>query len=132
MQTAREYNFDGLVGPSHNYAGLSFGNVASSGNVRSVSNPKLAALQGLAKMRALAARGFGQALLPPHGRPDFRLLRSLGFSQARMAVEEGVLFSVVELSTQFRRPARLDDALEVRSTVGDGALFMLRLPLEVA
>ena len=80
MYNAREYNFDGLVGPSHNYAGLSFGNVASSGNVRSVSNPKQAALQGLAKMRALAARGFGQALLPPHGRPDFRVLRSLGFS----------------------------------------------------
>ncbi len=47
-------------------------------------------------------------------------LRSLGFSQARMAVEEGVLFSVVELTTQFRRPARLDDALEVRSTVALG------------
>ena len=27
--TAREYNFDGLVGPTHNYAGLSHGNVAS-------------------------------------------------------------------------------------------------------
>ena len=80
MHAAREYNFDGLVGPSHNYAGLSFGNVASSGNVNSVSNPKQAALQGLAKMRALAARGFGQALLPPQGRPNFRLLRSVGFA----------------------------------------------------
>ncbi|HYD96827.1 MAG TPA: N-succinylarginine dihydrolase [Noviherbaspirillum sp.] len=80
MQTAREYNFDGLVGPSHNYAGLSFGNVASSNNVNSVSNPKEAALQGLAKMRALAQRGFAQALLPPQDRPNFRLLRSLGFT----------------------------------------------------
>ena len=79
MQTAREFNFDGLVGPSHNYAGLSFGNVASFNNVKSASNPKLAALQGLAKMRALAARGFGQGLLPPQARPNFRLLRSLGF-----------------------------------------------------
>ncbi|MGZ5183444.1 MAG: N-succinylarginine dihydrolase, partial [Ramlibacter sp.] len=77
---AREYNFDGLVGPSHNYAGLSFGNVASFSNVRSASNPRQAALQGLAKMRALAARGFGQALLPPQARPNFRLLRRLGFS----------------------------------------------------
>jgi succinylarginine dihydrolase len=76
---AREFNFDGLVGPSHNYAGLSFGNVASSSNVKSASNPKQAALQGLAKMRALAARGFGQAVLPPQMRPDFRLLRSIGF-----------------------------------------------------
>ena len=80
MQTAREFNFDGLVGPSHNYAGLSFGNVASFSNVKSASNPKQAALQGLAKMRALAARGFAQALLPPQARPNFRLLRSIGFS----------------------------------------------------
>jgi succinylarginine dihydrolase len=80
METAREYNFDGLVGPSHNYAGLSFGNVASFSNVKSASNPKQAALQGLAKMRALAARGFAQALLPPHARPDFRLLRRIGFT----------------------------------------------------
>jgi succinylarginine dihydrolase len=80
MQTAREYNFDGLVGPSHNYAGLSFGNVASFSNVKSASNPKQAALQGLAKMRALAARGFAQALLPPHARPNFRMLRKIGFT----------------------------------------------------
>ncbi len=79
MQTAREFNFDGLVGPSHNYAGLSFGNVASSDNVKSESNPKQAALQGLAKMRSLAARGFAQALLPPQARPNFRLLRTVGF-----------------------------------------------------
>jgi succinylarginine dihydrolase len=78
--SAREFNFDGLVGPSHNYAGLSFGNVASFSNVKSASNPKLAALQGLGKMRALAARGFGQALLPPQDRPNFRLLRSIGFT----------------------------------------------------
>ena len=77
---AREFNFDGLVGPSHNYAGLSFGNVASFSNVKSASNPRQAALQGLAKMRALAARGFAQALLPPQARPNFRLLRSIGFA----------------------------------------------------
>ena len=79
MHTTREFNFDGLVGPTHNYAGLSFGNVASFNNVKSTSNPKQAALQGLAKMRALAARGFAQAVLPPQLRPDFRLLRSIGF-----------------------------------------------------
>ncbi|MCA1248178.1 N-succinylarginine dihydrolase [Massilia sp. MS-15] len=80
MRTAREYNFDGLVGPSHNYAGLSFGNVASFSNVRSASNPRQAALQGLAKMRALAARGFAQAVMPPQARPNLRLLRRIGFS----------------------------------------------------
>jgi succinylarginine dihydrolase len=77
---AREFNFDGLVGPTHNYAGLSFGNVASFNNVKSASNPKEAALQGLAKMRSLAARGFGQALLPPQARPNLRLLREIGFT----------------------------------------------------
>jgi succinylarginine dihydrolase len=80
MQTAREYNFDGLVGPSHNYAGLSFVNVASSNNLNTISNPKEAALQGLAKMHALAKRGFAQAVLPPQGRPNFSLLRSIGFT----------------------------------------------------
>lgn len=80
MQTAREFNFDGLVGPTHNYAGLSFGNVASSDNANSIANPKQAALQGLAKMRALAARGFAQAVMPPQCRPNFKLLRSLGFT----------------------------------------------------
>ncbi|MEO7496429.1 MAG: N-succinylarginine dihydrolase, partial [Massilia sp.] len=79
MHTAREFNFDGLVGPSHNYAGLSFGNVASYSNVKSASNPRQAALQGLDKMRALAARGFAQAVLPPQSRPDFRMLRRIGF-----------------------------------------------------
>jgi succinylarginine dihydrolase len=80
MFNAREFNFDGLVGPSHNYAGLSFGNVASFNNVKSASNPRQAALQGLAKMRTLAARGFAQGVLPPQARPNFRLLRRLGFA----------------------------------------------------
>jgi succinylarginine dihydrolase len=76
---AREINFDGLVGPTHNYAGLSRGNIASTRNVLTIANPKQAALQGLAKMQALAARGFAQALLPPQLRPDLGLLRRLGF-----------------------------------------------------
>jgi len=80
MRNAREFNFDGLVGPSHNYAGLSFGNVASFNNVKSASNPRHAALQGLAKMRELAARGFAQAVMPPQARPNFRMLRRIGFS----------------------------------------------------
>ena len=48
----REINFDGIVGPSHNYAGLSLGNLASSRNAGAASYPRAAALQGLAKMRA--------------------------------------------------------------------------------
>lgn len=77
---AVEANFDGLVGPTHNYAGLSWGNVASKSNVRSVSNPKEAALQGLAKMKRLADRGFVQGVLPPHERPHIPTLRALGFT----------------------------------------------------
>ncbi|NKF24014.1 N-succinylarginine dihydrolase [Solimonas marina] len=77
---AVEANFDGLVGPTHNYAGLSFGNVASAKNAEQPSNPRLAARQGLAKMRALAAIGMAQGVLPPHERPHLPTLRRLGFS----------------------------------------------------
>lgn len=79
-QHAVEANFDGLVGPTHNYAGLSWGNVASKSNVRSVSNPKEAALQGLAKMKRLADRGYVQGILPPHERPHLPTLRAIGFT----------------------------------------------------
>ena len=75
----REANFDSIVGPTHNYAGLSPGNVASSSHRGEVSRPREAALQGLAKMRALAELGLLQGWLPPHPRPDFGLLRAEGF-----------------------------------------------------
>jgi acyl-CoA thioester hydrolase len=38
-------------------------------------------------------------------------LRSLGFSQRELAAEPGVLFAVVSLNIDYRRPARLDDEL---------------------
>ncbi|CAB3752672.1 N-succinylarginine dihydrolase [Paraburkholderia solisilvae] len=79
---ATEANFDGLVGPTHNYAGLSFGNVASLSNEKSAANPKAAAKQGLRKMKQLADLGFRQGVLPPQERPSMRLLRELGFSGA--------------------------------------------------
>jgi len=75
----REINFDGLVGPSHNYAGLSRGNLASVHHAGSVANPRAAALQGLEKMRLLAGLGVLQAVLPPAPRPSVRTLRALGF-----------------------------------------------------
>jgi len=76
----REINFDGLIGPSHNYAGLSFGNVASATNAGAISAPRAAALQGLAKMRRLMGLGLPQGLLLPHDRPNVPWLRSLGFT----------------------------------------------------
>ena len=71
-----EFNFDGIPGPTHNYSGLATGNVASEHNAGLIANPREAALQGLAKMRALAARGFPQAVLPPHERPCLPALRA--------------------------------------------------------
>lgn len=77
---AVEANFDGLVGPTHNYAGLSFGNVASEKNIAQASNPKQAALQGLKKMKALHDLGMVQGVLAPQERPDIHTLRRLGFT----------------------------------------------------
>jgi succinylarginine dihydrolase len=79
MMTSHEVNFDGIVGPTHNYAGLSHGNVASQKHGLTVSRPKDAALQGLAKMKYLADLGLKQAVLPPQRRPHFPTLRRLGF-----------------------------------------------------
>ncbi|MDD4862932.1 MAG: N-succinylarginine dihydrolase [Alishewanella agri] len=77
---AYEANFDGLVGPTHNYAGLSVGNVASLNNAKNPSNPKQAAKQGLQKMKALHDLGMLQGVLAPQERPDLTALRRLGFS----------------------------------------------------
>jgi succinylarginine dihydrolase len=82
----REYNFDGLVGPTHNYAGLSVGNLASAAHEGQVSSPLKAALQGLGKMRFVASLGVGQAVLPPQPRPSLRTLRALGFRGTDEAV----------------------------------------------
>lgn len=75
-----EVNFDGIVGPTHNYSGLSYGNVASMSHQSQVSNPKQAALQGLEKMHLLMQQGIKQAVLPPQERPDIAVLEKLGFS----------------------------------------------------
>jgi len=80
MPRAYEVNFDGLIGPTHNYAGLSYGNIASTSHKGTVSRPKEAALQGLWKMHAVAEHGVKQAVLPPQERPDLSLLRRLGFT----------------------------------------------------
>lgn len=82
----REINFDGLIGPSHNYAGLSLGNVASARNAGGVSSPRQAALQGIGKMRRMIGLGLTQGLLLPHDRPNAPWLRQLGFAGSDEAV----------------------------------------------
>jgi succinylarginine dihydrolase len=73
-----EINFDGIVGPSHNYAGLSLGNLASTNNAFQVSHPRAAALEGIGKMRANLALGLTQGIFLPHPRPDRAWLAELG------------------------------------------------------
>lgn len=75
-----EINFDGLAGPLHNFAGLAYGNIASTSSKKQVSNPKAAALQGLEKMKFLSDLGIPQGVLPPHERPHLPTLAALGFT----------------------------------------------------
>lgn len=74
----REINFDGIIGPSHNYAGLSLGNLASASHAGDASFPRAAALQGLAKMRHNLALGLAQGFLLPLPRPNARFLAAIG------------------------------------------------------
>ena len=73
-----EINFDGIVGPSHNYAGLSLGNLAATANAGSTAFPREAALQGVAKMRHNLGLGLAQGVLLPHRRPNRDWLAALG------------------------------------------------------
>ncbi|MFM9889570.1 MAG: N-succinylarginine dihydrolase, partial [Rickettsiales bacterium] len=78
----REWQFDGLVGPTHNYAGLAYGNLASEANRGAVANPRAAALQGLEKMRFVRDLGVPQCFIPPHFRPVIPELKRIGFGGA--------------------------------------------------
>ncbi|HET9335525.1 MAG TPA: N-succinylarginine dihydrolase [Sphingomicrobium sp.] len=78
MNSIREINFDGIVGPSHNYAGLSLGNLAATRNAGSVSQPRAAALQGIDKMRSNLALGLRQGIFLPQPRPAHAWLAELG------------------------------------------------------
>lgn len=98
---AFEINFDGLVGPTHNYAGLALGNLASEKNAYKISNPKKAALQGLNKMRLLLELGIPQAILPPHERPLMPFLRNLGFA----GKDVNILKTVYQQSPELFRAA---------------------------
>ncbi|MBX7482485.1 N-succinylarginine dihydrolase [Qipengyuania qiaonensis] len=81
MSDLVEINFDGIVGPSHNYAGLSLGNMASASHKGDASFPRAAALQGIAKMRGNMERGLTQGFLLPLPRPNNRLLHELAVGE---------------------------------------------------
>lgn len=88
--TTIEANFDGLVGPTHNYGGLSEGNLASARSEGLTSSPRQAVLEGIAKMKSLADIGLLQGVMPPHERPFLPLLNTLGFSGSDSALIEQV------------------------------------------
>ena len=92
-----EANFDGLVGPSHHYGGLGVGNMASVANQNNPSYPKSGALQGLEKMRQVAALGVPQFFLPPCRRPNIGWLRELGFAGTDAEVLKSVADADVNL-----------------------------------
>jgi len=89
----REINFDGIIGPSHNYAGLSLGNLASQRNAGEISQPRAAALQGLDKMRSNLALGLAQGIFVPHARPNRAWLAELAtdIADADMALAANAL-----------------------------------------
>jgi succinylarginine dihydrolase len=95
--TAVEANFDGIIGPTHNYGGLSFGNMASDRNRGAASAPRAAVLEGLKKAKNLADAGLLQGVLPPQERPDTGFLRRAGFSGSDTQVLEAAAKSAPAL-----------------------------------
>lgn len=85
MNNLVEINFDGIVGPSHNYAGLSLGNLASARHGGNVSYPRAAALQGIAKMRHNMALGLLQGFFCPLPRPNSTFMGALGLGTPDLA-----------------------------------------------
>lgn len=82
MSALVEINFDGIIGPSHNYAGLSLGNIASSTHAGETAYPREAALQGIAKMQHNLELGLAQGFFMPLDRPNEGWLASLGTTVA--------------------------------------------------
>ena len=141
MSETVEANFDGIVGPTHNYSGLAFGNLAATDHAERVSHPKQAALQGLAKMKALHDMGLVQGVLPPQERPDVGTLRRLGFSgsdheviAAAHRTDPGLLQAVSSASAMWAANAATispsaDTARILRATFMDRTRFVHHEPI---
>ncbi len=97
--TLREINFDGIVGPSHNYAGLSLGNIASASHKGDPSYPRAAALQGLEKMRGNLARLGQQGFLLPLPRPNTVLAETLAYDGTEAAALRAAPWSASSMWT---------------------------------
>ncbi len=95
-----EINFDGIVGPSHNYAGLSPGNLAATGNAGNISHPRAAALQGLEKMRGNVQLGLTQGVFLPQPRPDRAWFAAMG-CELDEAVEPHILAAGMSASSMW-------------------------------
>ena len=97
--TLTEINFDGIVGPTHNYAGLSLGNLAATAHAGEVSYPRAAALQGLAKMRGNLALGLAQGFFVPLPRPNPSWLHALAANATMDPVLEAAAWSASAMWT---------------------------------
>jgi acyl-CoA thioester hydrolase len=53
-------------------------------------------------------------------------LRSLGFVQTELAKDPGIMFVVASVNIEYRRPARLDDSLEIICTCEQESAACLR------
>ncbi|WP_284732670.1 N-succinylarginine dihydrolase [Larsenimonas rhizosphaerae] len=102
-----EVNFDGLVGPTHHYGALAEGNIASQSHGLTASNPREAALQGLAKMRALVDMGYHQGIIAPQERPHVATLRRLGFTGTDARVLETAAQTAPALLSQVSSSASM-------------------------
>lgn len=79
---------DALVGPSHHFGGIAFGNKASLAHQHQASNPRKAALESLEKMRLVYECGAKQLIIPPQVRPQLSTFKQLsgtrGFTKTNL------------------------------------------------
>ncbi|AMV32107.1 N-succinylarginine dihydrolase [Pirellula sp. SH-Sr6A] len=129
----REFNIDGLIGPTHHFGGLGVGNVASESNRNKIAHPRSAALEGLSKIRKLYELGVPQFYLPPPGRPNWDWMMALGFQSqdakdwSRCAKQFPSLFSS-SLSSSFMWMANAATcSSRVDTTDGIGRLVIANL-----
>ena len=117
-----EVNFDGLIGPTHNYGGLSLGNIASKSFQGRTSFPKQAAIEGLEKMRLCVRLGLKQGVIPPHPRPETRWLKRLGMDASNpMTIPPEVFANAMSASNMWTANAA---TVSPSADTGDGKLHL--------